>query len=552
MRDKGIEQTGLIAYQTLQLPIEMELLDLSHSAIESLDCHTTDVIIDQPIQTKSMPVNPYQAFNPLPAAVALSPSVDHWSEVQLQGKELGLLPPEKMRNADGAYEFWGKEITVQDWTETSIRSLQVHVTASGFGLGEPVQVIFDGIPVPCTSDVSDMEGNFDGWFTIPEGVPGGTKLVTLQGTHTVGYATYEASRFIISVRYTWVALYTNDPYYCKVDPIAQTFTLPANRHVAGIDFWLYEKGDSDLVIEIRETTAGLPADTILNVARKSPGDLNEGGWNRALFDVPIALTGGVEYALVIKSDSPDYTVGIAEIGDWHSELGWIRSQVDPIGVLLSSANASTWTPHQTSDLAFRLLGAVFDVAAPKAVELASHDLTGITDVMFLAEIDHSSADTDVTFILSKDGSEVIRMQPYQAISFAAPLEGVHAVSAELSGSSLFSPILGPDPQLLTGVLQTTGDYVSRSFKCGTDKRVMVTIDAISPGTSSIDVSVLTGADAWTLAELDDYEELGDGWRRRFYYVPCELTETKIKIELTGDAASRPMVMNIRGVVLNNA
>jgi hypothetical protein len=80
---------------------------------------------------------------------------------------------------------------------------------------------------------------------------------------------------------------------------------------------------------------------------------------------------------------------------------------------------------------------------------------------------------------------------------------------------------------------------------------MITIDAITPGTSSVDVYLLTGDDVWTQAVLDEADPIGDQWFRQFYYVPCNRSETQIKIVMYGDAASRPRVANIRGVVLSN-
>jgi hypothetical protein len=193
---------------------------------------------------------------------------------------------------------------------------------------------------------------------------------------------------------------------------------------------------------------------------------------------------------------------------------------------------------------------LFFAEESKRVELAEHDLTGVTDIVTFAETLRTSIDTDITFILSQDEHEVARMQANQLLSLAAPLDGIYKVFADLYGSAKFSPLLGRDPQMITGKLQLTGDYVSRAFRCGSDRRIMVTIDAITPGTSSIDVYVLTAEETWTLAELDEADPIGDQWHRQFYYVPCNLAETKIKIVLAGDAAARPRVKNIRGVVLS--
>lgn len=51
---------------------------------------------------------------------------------------------------------------------------------------------------------------------------------------------------------------------------------------------------------------------------------------------------------------------MAELGKYDAvHERWVTSQPYQVGVLLSSSNASTWTPHQDRDLTFRLLGARF-------------------------------------------------------------------------------------------------------------------------------------------------------------------------------------------------
>ena len=79
-------------------------------------------------------------------------------------------------------------ITTTEEVEGIIRRIEVNIDASGFGSNENVKVIFDGIEVACSSTQANSQGIFSGTFTIPEGIPTGTKSVRLQGTFTTGEA----------------------------------------------------------------------------------------------------------------------------------------------------------------------------------------------------------------------------------------------------------------------------------------------------------------------------------------------------------------------------
>ncbi len=527
MRDKGTPQTARIADQMLQLPMDVGSFRLPNP-FERVLPHQAEVIIDQPMHTKSMKVNPYMAFEPLPAEVVLEPSVDRWTEYFSKTFS-------SWRNAT---QSW-----LEEDAEGTLREIDVDIEAKGFGYGEPVKVIFDGIELPCSTKTSDDAGVFKGTIRIPPGIPTGTKLVQLQGTHTKGEATFVGIRNIrTTIRY-----YVPRPP--GPDPLAQTFTLSEARHVMGMDLWLAVKGVSPLRVEIRETELGVPTRTTVIKGSVRPEDLNVDSWNRVIFDYPVYLSAGVEYSLVVMTDTADHEVGIAELGDWDPETGWVRSQRYQAGVLLSSANASTWTPHQGADMAFRLLAAVFDVKS-EPINLGEIDLTGVTDILPLAEVQCTGPTTDVTFVVSKGENEAARMQAGQPLSFDTPLDGSYSLKAELFGDEKFSPVLGRDPQLITGKIRQVGDYVSRAFRCGVDKKVMVTTEEFVPSDASVKVYVQTGVDSWTLGEISEEDPIGSGWIRRHRFVPCDAATTKIKIELTGSTSARPLIRKISGVVLN--
>ena len=540
MRDKGIPQTALIAEQTLQLPLAASTLNVSLTN-DALMNFSHEILINQPTHTKSMQVNPYQVFNPLPVKVSLNPSVDRWVENIVQSV-LTRTVSYRSGNRAHSWEELLNSVTSVENVASTLRSIQVKVDASGFGPNEAVKVIFDGIEVACSSSRANAQGVFSGTFTIPEGVPSGTKLVRLQGTFSTGDAYFVG---IHEVRST-VNYYVR---YNDLDPLAQTFTLTEARHVTGIEFWLASKGTSNLRIEIRTVSLGFPTQETIASCVVNPSSLKVNAWNRVIFDTPVFLSANTEYAITIMADTADYSVGIAELGDWDSSTGWIRSQVYSAGVLLSSSNASTWASHQNADLAFRLLGAKFS-SNTRTLQLGTFNLSGVTDIMPMAEVETTGSDTYATFVLKQNGVEIARMQAWQVISFDTVLNGTYSLEVVLSGSSKYSPVLGRYPQLLSGKIATSGDYVSRAFVCGQNKQVMISTDEFSPHGSSIDVYVLTGVDEWTKAEISSSVELGSGWVQRKRFVPCSLGSTRIKIVLNGSSSARPLVQAISAVILD--
>jgi hypothetical protein len=67
-----------------------------------------------------------------------------------------------------------------------------------------------------------------------------------------------------------------------------------------------------------------------------------------------------EYCIVLMTDSAQLRTHIAQLGKLTLDKNKIITSNPYGGVLLSSANASTWTPHQDTDLTFVLYTARFE------------------------------------------------------------------------------------------------------------------------------------------------------------------------------------------------
>ena len=170
--------------------------------------------------------------------------------------------------------------------------------------------------------------------------------------------------------------------------------------------------------------------------------------------------------------------------------------------------------------------------------------------MPLAEVENTNSNTYITFILKKEDTEVAQMQAWQPIAFSTILNGEYTLEAELTGDSKYSPILGRCPQLVTGKLAITGDYISRAFTCGQNKKVMITTNEYKPHGSEIEIFIQTGENTWEAADTNDNIELGDGWIQRKRFINCNESATRLKIVLHGSASARPKVQNISAVVLD--
>ena len=404
---------------------------------------------------------------------------------------------------------------------------------------------------------ADSTGRLRGRFTIPAGIPAGTKAVEFIGSGgSRGVGEFTGAGTIVSeLRRRVTTLTTTSwweiaaPVWRGVDPLAQTFTLPQARHLGGVDLWFTAKGTSDVILQLRETTVGFPNGVVLAQARIQPGAiLTNGNATRILFDTPVFVEAGREYALVVMCNDATTALAVAELGKWDDAgRRWVTAQPYQVGTLLSSSNASTWTPHQDRDLAFRLLACRF-TASQRTVPLGTVNVTNTSDLMLLANMEVPTSNTAAELVATlPDGSE-IRMVDGQPVQLQQKVTGAIALSARLAGTGTASPVLYPGVQAVVGEVAASATYVSRAIQCGSSGRVVVTLEGITPGTSGIKVELQTQAGSWFELPLESGADVGDGWVERKHVLTGVNSNTvRIRLTLTGTAAQRPRVRRLRAV-----
>src|SRR6056300_1112985 len=167
------------------------------------------------------------------------------------------------------------------------------------------------------------------------------------------------------------------------DPLAQSFMIDEEDGIiiTSLDVFFATKSDTIPVrAEIRNMVNGYPGQKVIPFAQKylNPSSVNtstDGSVATTFtFDSPVYLQEGVEYCIILYSDSTDYTAYIARLGDKTIDSDRTVSKQPASGVLFKSANYRTWTPEQMEDMKFTLKKAVFDTSASGTLTLANNSL----------------------------------------------------------------------------------------------------------------------------------------------------------------------------------
>lgn len=413
---------------------------------------------------------------------------------------------------------------------------------------------------------ADGAGVVRGKFTIPAGIPSGNKKVeflgaggqagsgVFSGQGQLEHQTFQQRTDITTVR--WQSPPPPRPFLGNgsgVDPLAQTFTMKANTQVSGVDLWFAAAATTPVNVQIRETTAGFPNQVIIADAMILPGAISVGGAStRVLFSSPAILLSDVEYAIVVLCGDATGSLSVAEIGKFDAVAQqWITEQPYSIGVLLSSSNASTWTAHQDRDMTFRLLAANY-TATTRTVALGNVAVTAATDLMLLSFAERPDGQADVQYTLTLPDASVITVADGQPVQLAAAITGNVAVAAVLRGTADYSPVLHPGTQLISGVVATTGTYVSRAIPGGASVTVKAIFEAFVPSGATVTLQYKGPdiGDAWTTLPQTASRAVDDGFFE-FTHSVSSVNETsvQIKLTLTGNTAARPRVRDLRTFVM---
>jgi hypothetical protein len=557
LRDAGVVQDAVVVNQELQLGITgAPVFAAQNNTTTKLLPYVEEYLISQELRTGEMAINPYANFDPIPARVRLDPNIDLWT---IFDDATTSTTQAISRGSGNMSSTITSRVTnlVQD-TSTAIATLrqrQVNYTVDGFDANEALtQLRFDGTNILSGSVTANSSGQVAGSFQVPAGVPAGTKLVEFLGQQgSYGAGEYTGQGTLRVRRWNQITTTLTTIWWQNIDPLAQSFTLTQARHITGVDLKFAAKGSNSnrVIVQIRESDNGYPSRTVVaDAVILGSNIVTTNTWVRADFGTPVYLESGVEYFIVLMTDDSTHAVRVAELGKYDSTVNrFVTAQPYTVGVLLSSSNNSTWTPHQEKDLTFRLAGASF-TATEQVVNLGTITVTNMTDLLALAPVDLPNNDTSVTLRYTRSTGEVFNVTPGQALNFGTSISDTMQIQAVLRGTSTSSPALFPGVQTLSGTLDTSAFYQGRQFQVSAGGSTMrVIYEAQLPGSAAVTPQYdHAGFQSMT---LDSTTQLGDGWVEYVYEDTgiVGLTASKVKLSLTGTAAARPKVRNIRAVMV---
>ena len=572
-RDVGEAQTAAVGNGVLQLAIEPTFHQATLTVPVTLNW-TEEVIIAQERSTSCLPINPYQNFTPLPGALSLSPAADSWVEHQTVWASPTTLEFNRGVRADNGPLVVSSEAVEQVGQDQQqaefLRSIPVTFTLKGLGVGEILETLtFDGIDVlPEGALAGDANGEASGSFIIPGNVPAGTKQVHAEGAGGTRATAFFVGHGVIEIdvmrRVTTIERWRQEirqdtgggstigpSGVAEFDPLAQTFVPPEPRMLVGFDFKLCTIGDdaNNILLQQVEVENGMPTAQVMAEALVEMSGAVE-GWKAGRFALPVVTLADRESAFIVGTDDGVHAVSTARLADFDVDTqSFIGAQPYSVGVLLSSSNKRTWTPHQDEDMTFRVVAAKFGPLT-KTVPLGSHDLVDASDLQVRAVVELPSSACRVVFEIVRADNSVIRLLPGQVLQLTEYITETVQLRAVLTGTEKLSPILYAPVWLIAGKIANSGTYISRAFKLGAAVDLTAYYKVALPAGSTAIVEYDKADDNWLALTLDSTEALSDpAWVERKHAVAgITATQGRLRITVTGGPAARPRLGDLGAAI----
>lgn len=329
------------------------------------------------------------------------------------------------------------------------------------------------------------------------------------------------------------------------DPLAQTFSFTQNRVISAVGVQFTQKDASiPVTVQIRGVTTGLPNEVVLAEKVISPAEINLGTETKITFDDPFYAEANTSYAVVLLTNSTNYRVRIATLGQM-GQNGVITRQSYAEGVLLESSNAETWTPLNGSDLTVKIYGYDFQPSG----EVRFLPISGAQfSELNLDEYSSIPEGAGIVWEYSTDGGST-----WDAI-VPAEEENLPNIAADVLVRAVFSgteandsPALNfKDVNLIGYLNNTTGAYITRENELtqGVESTKVYTQMNIPSGTSLNWFTSNDGGATWEPMSIATTREIDQEWTEytltRTFADPSG-TKVRYKAEMTGNNLVYPRI-----------
>ena len=414
----------------------------------------------------------------------------------------------------------------QTTTDTQVqymRAQDITFTASGLlPHADNLVMYFAGMAVPITpasgysrgssvegSIASDSNGTAKGVFTIPSNIRCGTVEVALKNSNNAAVNTYTAEGINRTVTDVIMKTYVTAHL---TDPIAETFSSTIDQHIPAVGLFFGSKSKtSSVTVQIRGVSnTGQPTDVVYADTSLLPSQIkvsNDASAETVVsFDKPIQISAGQQLAIVVITDSSDYTLAYAKMGSKTLDgKGVVQGNAYLQGVMGKSSNASWWTAMQDEDLKFKVYACQFN----KTAQLNFNPFTNIKlDQFVLLSTYLTPANTGCIweYRMLKDGNfGTLASMPWLPLAnyTLTDANGVAKqvqLRATFTANEYISPIMSLDDlQFGAFVTALRADYVTVSVDATEAPFNQITLDYLEnlPGQSAVIPQYsLNGGQTW--------------------------------------------------------
>lgn len=572
------------------------------------------IVMDQPHASRSFLINPYSIYPGTPSVI-IDPYVDNWIDTKIIEVPVSLTKSTivatntsyvrntvvinrrfknyttrdssvSMTEVGTNTEVFTSDSVISEEAITYIRQRDINVYGEDFPPAlDNIKCYFDSKLVSLTptgstaagtlsgSVKSDASGNFSAKFTIPSGVKTGTREVRLEsdiiidGWLNKAVTTYQAHGLLRNIERTVTTLTTvllsrqetiYETHY--VDPVGQSFVFDSDTMLSAVDVYFEAKASgAPVTLEIRGVTDGMINSTIYAHKSLPASEVsissNSSVPTRFTLDSPVYCERNTLYAFVLKSNSDEYRVWIAEMGDEDIlTKESILKNVYLSGVMYSSSNNAAWSIHQTSDMKFRLIANTY---ATDAVVNFNH-LTNLdwSTINLLADSIIPTG-TTIQWEYSLDGSNYAPLDPYNQVKMSRVINALYLrAKMHRSNDTVLSPIIALDTVAFLGSkFETSGDYIMKNI---TDldpyDEVQVVVETYAPAGTSLSF-YMSDDDGlnWKLLTLDPSKSIARnyGWTENTYTTELSDTSTQCRLRVHMDSNNTytsPAIRRYRGIM----
>lgn len=339
--------------------------------------------------------------------------------------------------------------------------------------------------------------------------------------------------------------------------ITQIITPTIAQQCAALDLYFTAAGGAAIVTLAALDDAGMPGKALREQRIERAQIKTDGTATRATWSALAQLQAGTSYALCVSAADTDTALAVAQVGEARQDgTGWVTAAPAEVGALLEINASGIVTRHANRMLRFDLYAAQYP-ATVKTVEVGTQDVENATLLLINAGAEQPDPTARITYTMELLGAGGVLLRAIDAdagqpVRMDAPHTGAVRVKATLRvGDTGMGAVLAPASVLAVGSLLQSGTYITPTIATagGTELRVIFE-GTIAAGAAVAVHAQLGASDQWTeVPYLSSSPQTAGTIELTHRLQGINAASLRLRLTLTGTPTARPLVDNLRAVVL---